>query len=279
MWCQSAQLESWGKTKKKWCSTLPDSSCLVLEVLLPSLLMMVMETERGWRVRSMKLVVRVCAGREAAWAGRSGPRVRNGAWPWSRAWFLEDLALLMSTWATQGGVEVTVLAAMLQGLNRRRGGGWREGGEKVAFGQPLGVCNGCRGSSKRRWGKIPQGAILFDFTTILVLAWSVCPLYNIWPLLLLRNITHCILPHDIFMSISWKAVSARGCCERVLAVADWCASVSTGAKMTLPYTVQCWRVTTCHIQGHDPLPAGLARTLSLLWNTRNNIHKKNSDSI
>lgn len=145
-------------------------------MLLPALVMVVMETERGGWVRRMGMGVSVCAGRETARAGRSGPRVGNGAGPWAWAWILEERALLLSTGAARGGVEVTVLAAEGRGLERRGGRGRREGGGKVAFGQPLGVYDGGGGRGGGGRGKVPQGAILFDNTAILVR--PVCSLDN-----------------------------------------------------------------------------------------------------
>lgn len=120
--------------------------------------------------------VSVCAGREAARAGGSASWVGNGAGPWACAWVLEERALLLSTRAAQGGVEVTVLAAERQRLERRGGRGRGESGGKVPFGQPLGVYGGGGGRGSRGWGKVPQGAVLFGHTSIL--ARSVCSLDN-----------------------------------------------------------------------------------------------------
>lgn len=166
-------------------------------------------------------MVRVWAGREAAWAGRS---MWDSAGPRACGWTLEKPALLLSTGAAQGGVEVTVLAAKWHGQDRRGGRGWGKRGGQVARGQSLGVCDdGWGGSGGGGWGKSPQGAVLFDYAAILALARPVRPLDNLEPLLLLLTCTCHILPHDI--SSRHRAVTTRGCCERVLATADWCAGV------------------------------------------------------
>lgn len=245
-------------------SHIPDSRSLVLEVLLPALVMVLMETEKGGLVRGMG--VSVCAGREAARAGGGGPRVGDGAGPRACGWTLEERALWLSAWAAQGGVEVTVLAAERRGLERRAGRGWGEGGGKVVFGQPLGIYGGEGGGGSGGRLKVPQGAVLFDHATIL--ARSVRPLDNVGSLLLLLNFTLCIPHCDIFVSMCCGAVTTRGSCERVLAAADWCADVrggtAVGTQRMVPSVAEGQRVAACITQGHGPFPAGLVRTLSLL---------------
>lgn len=152
--------------------------CLTLEVLLPALVVMMMKTERGGRVRSMGVWVRVCASREAARAGWRGPRVGYRTGPGPCAWITKERALRLSAGAAQGGVEVTVLAAEGHGLERRGRWGRGKGGGKVAFGQPLGVCDGGggRGGDGRGRGKGPQGTVLFEHSA--VLAGFVCSLNN-----------------------------------------------------------------------------------------------------
>lgn len=195
---------------------------MTLEVFLPALVMVVMKTERGGWVRRMGMWVRVRAGREAAGAGRGGPRVGNRARSsWAGAWILKERALLLSTGAAEGRVEVTVLAAKWGGLERRRGGGGGrrgKGGGKVAFGQPLGVCDSEGGRGSGGWGEVPQGAVLFDHAA--VLARLVCSLDDERSLLLLLHLSHCILNCNIFIPIRCEAVTTAGSCERVLAIAD-----------------------------------------------------------
>lgn len=123
---------------------IPDSRCLALEVILPALvvvvMLMVMETQRGRRVGRVGLVVvvRVRAGGEAAGAGWCATVVRDGTGPGAGARSLEEGTLgLAKTRTSQGGAEVTVLAAQ-----HGRGRGVRARG--VAFARPLGVRDGCR---------------------------------------------------------------------------------------------------------------------------------------
>lgn len=250
-------------------SHIPDSRSLVLEVLLPALVVVLMETEKGGLVRRMWMGVSVRAGREAARAGWSGPRVGDGAGPWAWARTLEERALRLSAGAAQGGVEVTVLAAERRGLERRAGRGRGEGGGKVVFGQPLGIDDGRGGRGSGGWLKVPQGAVLLDHAT--VLARPVRSLDNMRPLLLLLNFTLCVL-HCVIFSVCCRAVATGCSCERVLAAADWRADVwrgtSVGTQRMVPSVAEGQRVTTCIAQGHGPLPAGLVRTLSLLWGTR-----------
>lgn len=132
----------------------------------------------------------------------------------------------------------------------------------MALGQSLGVYDsgGRRGRGR---GKVPQGAVLLDHAA--VLARSVRSLDNVRSLL---NFTRCILHSDIFVSVCCGALATGGSCERVLAVADWCAGVcggvSVGTERVVPSIAQGHRVATCIAQGHGPLPEGLARTPSLL---------------
>lgn len=170
--------------------------------------------------------VRVCAGRQAAGAGWSGPGVGDGSGSWSCAGSLEERAVRLPTGTAQGGVEVTVLTAerRRRRLERRGGGGRGEGGGQVAFGQPLGVCDGRGGRGDGGGRQVPQGPVLFDHAAIL--ARPVGSLGNVRSLLLrLRWFARCILHCDVFLSVCCRGVSTAGCCQRVLAVADWCAGV------------------------------------------------------
>lgn len=145
------------------------------------MVMVVLKTERGHRVRRMALVVSIRAGGEAAGGGRSATVVWDASRPGASAW-----ALLLATRTSQGGAEVTVLAAQ----SWRRGGGRGEGRRDVAFGQPLGVCDGCwggNGSGGR--GEIPQRAVLLDHAAIQALVGPVCLLDAVQPLRLLLNCT------------------------------------------------------------------------------------------
>lgn len=72
-------------------------------------------------------------------------------------------------------------------------------------------------------GKVPQGAVLFDHAPILAL--SVRSLDFVQMMVLLLNFTRRIVQYDIFLSICCGGVTSRGSCERVLAIANWCASV------------------------------------------------------
>lgn len=140
------------------------------------MVMVVLETERGRRVRRMALVVSVRAGGEAAGGSRSATVVWDASRPGASAW-----ALLLATRTSQGGVEVTVLAAQ----SRRRGGG-----RDVALGQPLGVCDGCWGGNDSGGrGKIPQRAVLLDHAAVQALVGPVCLLDAVQPLRLLLNRT------------------------------------------------------------------------------------------
>lgn len=216
-------------------------------------------------------MVRVRAGREAARAGRGGPGVRGGAGTRARPLILKERALLLSAGAAEGGVEVTVLAAEWRGLHgrgRRRQG---VGGGEVVFGRSLRVSDdwGGRGAGGR--GEVPQGAVLFDQAAILTLIRPVCLRDHVRPLLLLLSYTSRILPDGVFVSVGCGTVAARGRCERVLAFADRCAGAGGGtsidAKRTVPSVAEHQRVSTRIAQGHSPLPAGLARTASLLYGT------------
>lgn len=145
------------------------------------MVMVVLETERGRRVGWMALVVSIRAGGEAAGGGRSATVVWDASRPGASAW-----ALLLATRTSQGGAEVTVLAAQ----SRRRGGGRGEGRRDLAFGQPLGVCDGCwggNGSGGR--GEIPQRAVLLDHAAVQALVGPVCLLDAVQPLRLLLNRT------------------------------------------------------------------------------------------
>lgn len=145
------------------------------------MVMVVLETERGRRVRRMALVVSVRAGGEAAGGGRSATVVRDASRPGASA-----RALLLATRTSQGGAEVTVLAAQ----PRRIGGGRGEGRRDVAFGQPLGVRDGCwggNGSGGR--GGIPQRAVLLDHAAVQALVGPVCLLDTVQLLRLLLNRT------------------------------------------------------------------------------------------
>lgn len=259
-------------------SPVPDSSCVcvALKVLLPALVMVVMETESGGRVRRMRMGVGVRAGREAARAGRSGARVGDRARPRARAWILKERAVLLSAGTAEGGVEVTVLAAKRRGLERGGGGGRGERGGKVPLGQPLGVCDSWGGRGGGGLGEVPQGAVLFDHPS--VLARSICPLDGERPLLLLLHFRQPILECNIVISICCEAVTVAGGCEGVLPVADWwtCVrrGVSIGTERMVPSITEGQRVAARITQGHGPLPAGLAGTLSLLCESKTREQRK-----
>lgn len=110
-------------------------------------------------MRRVGLVVGVRAGGEAAGAGWRATVVRDGTRPGACAGTLQERTLLLAARTNQGGAEGTLLAAQHGRGGRGRGVRARE----VAFGQPLGVRDGCWGGKGRGGrGWIPQRAVLFD---------------------------------------------------------------------------------------------------------------------
>lgn len=136
---------------------------------------------------------------------------------------------------------------------------------RMSTDQSLRLCgnSGGSGSSCRRRGKVLQGTILFDHATILT--WSVCS-PDQGPVGFLLHFRCCAVHRRIIVSVCGETLSAEGCCEGLLAVADkrTRGQGSAAVKGMVTSVTKRQRVSACITLGHGLLPPDLTGILSLL---------------